>query len=237
MHFIPERRTGPELLDLPPESYTVEELEGSLRDITIVNRYLGDNRAILKHVSRLTAGTTLDRLTVLDIGTGSADIPVAIARWGRKTGVHIEITGIDNNPQTIEIARKRVAGEPGITLAVADGLNLPFPDKSFDYVLCSKTLHHFTNDQAVRLIREAGRVARRGYLIMDLRRSWIACVLIYILTRLFSGNRLTRNDGPLSVLRAYTPAELGALARTAGAAEFTIVREPFWLMVLTGGSG
>ncbi len=235
MLFSPERRIGPELLDLPPESYTPDELDGSLADIRVVNRHLGDVRAILKHFSRLTAGIALDRLNILDIATGSADIPVAIAAWARKKGLPITVTGIDINPQTIHIASEITRAYPEINLAVADGLDLPFPDKSFDFVLCSKTLHHFTEEQAVQLIKGVSRVARRGYLLMDLRRSWIAYLLIYLLTRLFTKNRLTRSDGPLSVLRSFTPDELRSIASQAGASDFTLFTEPFWLMVLTGG--
>ena len=118
---------------------------------------------------------------------------------------------------------------------MADGFELPFPDRNFDFVICSKTLHHFTEQQAVRLLKEAARVTRRGLLILDLRRSWIAYALIGILSRLFTRNRLTRYDGPLSVLKAFTPAEFTALAGEAGVPGFKIVREPFWLMVLVGG--
>ncbi|HEY3307282.1 MAG TPA: methyltransferase domain-containing protein [Desulfuromonadaceae bacterium] len=236
MSFIPQRRTELEFLDLPLESYGFKELEGSLADLTIVNRYLGNNRAVLKHLSKLMSDSERDLFTVLDIGTGSADIPLALAGWARKAGKRVEITGIDNNPCTIEIARNRIGACPDIKLAVADCFDLPYPGKSFDFVICSKTLHHFTNQQAVRLIKEAVRVARHGYLILDLRRSWVAYILIYILTRFFTRNRLTRNDGPLSVLKAFTRDELAALAAEAGASGFTIAREPFWLMVLKGGS-
>ena len=235
MPLIPERRSGPEILDMPPGSYSYEELRGSLADISVVNRYLGDNRAVLKHLSHMIRGSGRGGFTLLDIGTGSADIPVALSGWARKEQIPMEITGVDNNPQTIMIARELADCHPGIRLAVADGLELPFRAKSFDFVLCSKTLHHFTNEQAVRLIGEIVRVAKRGYMILDLRRSRIAYALIYILTRLFTRNRLTRNDGPLSVLKAFTPDELSALASKAGASGFTISREPFWLMVLTGG--
>ena len=113
-------------------------------------------------------------------------------------------------------------------------MRLPFPDQSFDFVLCSKTTHHLTNEDAVCLIKEMLRVAKRGYIIMDLRRSWIAYALIYLLTRLFTRNRLTRYDGPLSVLKSFTPSELAALASSAGARNFTVSREPFWLLVLSG---
>lgn len=244
MLLVPDKRTSPEFLDLSPEAYRPAELEGSLADIRVVNRYLGDRRALLKHLSAKLAACgcadlsgssgTAPAFTVLDIATGSADIPVAIADWARKAGLAAAITGVDINDQTIEIARKQTARYPEITLQVADGLRLPFPDKSFDFVLCSKTAHHLDDADAVRLIREILRVARRGYLVMDLRRSWIAYGLIYLLTRVFTRNRLTRNDGPLSVLKSFTPNELAALAAGAGASAFTITREPFWLLVLSG---
>jgi len=232
MNFIPKRRSGPEFLDLPPDTYRPEELEGSLADIRVVNRYLGDMRAMVKYLSLKTGGTTA--FSLLDIATGSADIPAGIAAWARRAGKRAVITGVDINRQTIGIARRRCEGFPEIRLAVADGLDLPFADKSFDFVICSKITHHFTDEEAARLMGGMMRVAKRGYLIMDLRRSWIAWALIYILTRLFTTNRLTRYDGPLSVLRSFTPDELAALARRAGATEFAISREPFWLMVLAG---
>jgi SAM-dependent methyltransferase len=232
MPFIPEKRSGPEFMDLSPEAYGQEELEGSLADIRVVNRYLGDLRALLKHLSAKTAGSTA--FTVLDIATGSADMPVAIAGWARKAGMRATITGIDINEHTIDVARKQTAGYPEIKLKVADGLHLPFPDKSFDFVICSKTAHHMNNEDAVRLIKEILRVAKRGYVIMDLRRSWVACALIYLLTRLFTRNRMTRYDGPLSVLKSFTPGELAALASSAGASDFAVSREPFWLLVLAG---
>lgn len=232
MPLIPERHTAPEFLDLSPEAYALEELEGSLADIRVINRYLGDCPALLKHLAELAKG--LSGFTLLDIATGSADIPIAIVEWARRRGVGAAITAVDINEQTVEIARRHAAGFPEITVEAADGLSLPYPDKSFDFVLCSKTAHHLSNDEAVRLVSEMLRVAKKGYLIMDLRRSWIAYTLICLLTRIFTRNRLTRYDGPLSVLKSFTAAELSAVARDAGASRFTVFREPFWLLVLAG---
>ena len=230
--LTPAKRKGLEILDLSPDAYSFEELDGSLADIRVVNRYLGDQRALLKHLSaKVGAGSAF---SVLDIATGSADLPVAMVDWARKSGVSATITGVDINERTVEVARKQTAQYPEITLAVADALHLPYPDKSFDFVLCSKSNHHMTDAENVSLIQEMLRVARQGYIIMDLRRSWIACCLIYLLTRIFTRNRLTRHDGPLSVLKAFTPEELAALASSAGATKFTVAREPFWLLVLSG---
>jgi SAM-dependent methyltransferase len=230
--FIPEKRTGPELMDLPPEAYGADELAGSLADLRVVNRYLGDQRALLKHLFALNAGAAA--FSVLDIATGSADLPIAIADRARKKGIEVAITAVDINEQTVEVARKRTANYPEIAVQVVDGLSLPFPDKSFDFVLCCKTTHHLTDEDVVRLLKEMFRVARRGYLVIDLRRSWIAYALIILLTRIFTRNRLTRYDGPLSVLKAFTPRELAELASRAGASDFTVSREPFWLLVLSG---
>jgi 2-polyprenyl-3-methyl-5-hydroxy-6-metoxy-1,4-benzoquinol methylase len=234
MRWIPERRSLPELQDLPHDSYARDELEGTLKDLTLVNYYLGNGRAVLKHLAAMNAETADEGFTVLDVATGTADIPVTIAKWARQAGIRVGITAVDLDPLIINIAKKRSEPYPEITLAVADGFDLPFAKKSFDYVLCSKTVHHFTDEKVLQMIKEFSRVARRGYVIVDLRRSWIAYILIFLLTRLFSRNRLTRSDGPLSVLKSFTPGELAALASRSGTSVFRMSKEPFWLLVLEG---
>ncbi len=238
--LVPERRRSPELIDLPPESYSKSEYAGSLADIRKVNCFLGDNRATLKFFSALVSGlgASAERpIRVLDVATGSADIPVAIVKWARRQGLKIVVTAVDINPLAVREAAAFTRAYPEITLAVADGFSHPFEDGSFDIVLCAKTLHHFSEEDTVRLLKEMGRVAAIGYIIMDLRRSWVAWLLISILARIFTRNRLTRYDGPMSVLRSYTIAELGALAGRAGLSGCKIVRQPFWLMVLSGRKG
>ncbi len=237
MTLFPERRYGPELIDLPIDENSLSEYAGSLADIRKVNRFLGDYHAVLKYFTslvssdrRLQAGV----VRVLDIATGSADIPAVIVKWARRKGIQIEVTAVDNNPIAIREAAFFTRDYPEITVSIADGFSLPFKDSSFDIVLCSKTLHHFGEDDTIRLLREIVRVADIGYIIMDLRRSWVAWTLITVLTRLFTKNRFTRHDGPMSVLRSYTVTELDALAKRAGLPGHGTVKEPFWLMVTSG---
>jgi 2-polyprenyl-3-methyl-5-hydroxy-6-metoxy-1,4-benzoquinol methylase len=240
MSLVPERRHGPELIDLPPENYSQAEYAGSLADIRMVNCFLGDNRAVLKFFSAIVSGigASAERpIRVLDVATGSGDIPVAIVKWARRQGIKVDVTAVDINPLAVREAAAFTQAYPEITVAVADGLSLPFEDGSYDIVMCAKILHHFSEEETVRLLKEMGRVAAIGHIIMDLRRSWVAWLLISILTRIFSRNRLTRYDGPMSVLRSYTVAELGALAERAGLAGRRIVRQPFWLMVLLRKKG
>ncbi len=237
MFLLPKRRDGLELIDHPPETYSRSEFAGNLADLRKINRYLGENHAILNVFSNLASDIALssDRpIRVLDVATGSADIPVAIATWARKHGRKIVVTAVDINPIAVQEAASITQGYPEITVAVADGLSLPFKDESFDIVLFTKTLHHFSEDDDVRILKELDRVAAGGYIIMDLRRSWVAWVLITMLTRLFTRNRLTRHDGPMSVLRSYTDTELGALAEKAGLSGHSVTREAFWLIAVSG---
>lgn len=224
----------PELLDLPHDSYARDELEGLFKDLTLLNDHFGNGRAVVKHLAAMNAETADEGFTVLDVATGTADIPVTIAKWARQAGIRVRVTAVDLDPLTINIARKRSKYYPEITLAVADGFNLPFANQRFDYVICSKTAHHFTDEEVTRMIREFSRVARRGYVIVDLRRNWIAYILIFLMTRLFSRNRLSRSDGPLSVLKSFTPEEFAVLASRSGTSVFKVSKEPFWLMVLEG---
>jgi ubiquinone/menaquinone biosynthesis C-methylase UbiE len=239
MFLTPRRRNGPELLDMPEGHYTFEELEGSLSDIRSVNRYLGDTRAVLVYLDKLADAMSFRAagraISILDVATGSADIPVSIAGWARQNGINVRVTAVDVNPLVVEAARKNTASYPEITLAVADGLALPFADSSFDFVICAKTLHHFTEEAAGSMVREIKRVGAKGYMFIDIRRSWVAFALIYLLTRLLTRNRLTRNDGPLSVLRSFTDDEMARIARLAGLDGFRVVRLPFFRVAIVGG--
>jgi len=241
MLLVPDRKYGSELLDLPPGAHAEGELAESLADIRQVNRYLGGISSVLGHFTNRAGALTEEKgvreLSVLDIGTGSADIPVALVDWARGRGIALSVTAVDVNPGVLDVAREYVKEYPEITLAVADGLTLPFPDASFDFVVCSLTLHHLSEHDARRLLKRIAGLARSGYIVGDLRRSWVAFGLIYVISRILTKNRLTRFDGPLSVLRSYTDRELSEMALSAGLDGFSVVRHPFWRMALVGGRG
>jgi SAM-dependent methyltransferase len=237
MSFLPRRKRGLELIDLPNENYSLSEYAGNLADIRKVNHYLGDYHTTLRHFTSLVpadAGIWARPIKVLDVGTGSADIPAAIVEWARRQGIQVEVTAIDNNPMAVREAIAFTRSYPEISVAVADGFSLPFEDGSFDIVMCANTLHHYGEEDAVRLLKEIHRVAAIGYIVKDLRRSWVAWSLITMLTRIFTKNRLTRHDGPLSVLRSFTVTEQEALAGRAGFVGHRVVKEPFWLVVISG---
>jgi len=238
MFPVPDRIYSPELLDSPDDCSGHDELAGSLADIRVVNRYLGGVSASLRHMDELASYVTWlssgEPLRVLDVATGSADIPVEMVEWAKGRGIKISITAVDISRSIVEHARLLAAGYHEISFVVADGLRLPFADGAFDVVHCSLALHHFREDDARVLLSEIARTAGHGFIVCDLRRSWVAYGLIYVLTRFLTDNRMTRNDGPVSVLRAFTGRELAVLASGAGLEDFRVVHHPFWRMALVG---
>ncbi|CAN5889648.1 hypothetical protein BH23GEM9_BH23GEM9_01420 [soil metagenome] len=220
---------APELLDEP--AHDRRELEQSLDQVAEVNRLLGGRRAVWIALRPLLAA---DRVTtILDIGTGSADIPLDIDRRAAAAGHAVSITAADLHPQMRQIALARSAHRDSITVAAADALALPYTGSSFDIVLLSLTLHHFEQEEQVQALREATRVARRAVIVNELER----CRANYYGARFLAatrwrGNRLTRHDGPLSVLRAFTRSELRDLARAAGMRIERLERRFFYRLVL-----
>ena len=224
----------PELLDAPHHDRA--ELEQSLDQVAEVNRFLGGTRAILRTLEEIAppAGD----LHILDVGTGSADIPIAIDRWARSRPMTVHITATDLHPQMLEIAADRTRSLPFIHTEPANALDLRYPPACFDIVLLSLTLHHFEREDQIRALRAAARTARRAVLVNELER----CLPNYLGARLLAltrwrSNRLTRHDGPLSVLRAFTSTELREIAQEAGITVSTVKRHFFYRLVLVGKLG
>lgn len=222
------RAAGAERMDEPDQD--PEELGRSLVDLRHVNRWLGGYRVVLRHLAALVARHPRPSYRVLDVATGSADIPLKVAAWARARGVRMQIVATDNHPTTLDFARRHAAGDADVRVEPADALRLPYDDGAFDFAMCSTALHHFdARGDLLRVLGEMHRVARIGGLINDLRRSRPAYVGARLLAMTFwRRHPVTAHDGPLSVRRAFTPAELADLARAAALPGARVHRhEPF----------
>jgi ubiquinone/menaquinone biosynthesis C-methylase UbiE len=215
-----------ELMDRPVDAPA--ELEGNLADIEFANRWLGGIAPIRREVRRTGART------ILDVGSGSGDIPHALVRDGRLRGIDVRVTCLDHSLQMIEIARRRTGNDARLTFVCGEGERLPFDDGAFDVVTATLALHHFEPPAARELLREMRRVARLTPLVGDLARSRPAFAATWLWART-TRNRLTRHDAPLSVRRAYAPHEALELAREAGWRSPGVRREPFFRMTLFDG--
>jgi ubiquinone/menaquinone biosynthesis C-methylase UbiE len=215
-----------ELLDGPLDDPGA--LAGNLRDLRRINRWLGGVRLSADAIDALAAHR--EQLTVLDVGTGGADIPMALLARAEKRGRGLAVVGIDSRPEVLAaavVAQPAVATTAGLELHVADGRGLPYADDSFDVAHTSMVIHHLTPEEAVVLLREMGRVARLGVVVNDLDRSRLGWIGAKVIGHLLTGNRYTRQDAPLSVLRSYRPDEMKELLRTAGLTPVRTERRAF----------
>ena len=205
-----------ELMDGPLDDDVA--LATNLRDLRRVNRLLGGTDLSRRALAALVDGGPAP-LTLLDVGTGAADIPAALLADARRTGTSVRITAIDSRHEMLAAAvatDPSLANLPGLHLRVGDGLALTDADGSFDVVHASMVLHHLEPPEAVVLLREMARVARTGIVVNDLVRSRLAWVGAWLMSHVLTRSRFTRRDAPLSVRRAYTGPELQALLTEAG---------------------
>jgi ubiquinone/menaquinone biosynthesis C-methylase UbiE len=220
------RSDGQELLDGPLDDPAA--LRGNLRDLRRINRRLGGVRLSARALEALLDGrptTPASLVRLLDVGTGAADIPVAlIGRFGdrRSSQAALHVTGLDDRPEVLEAARDLdpalvdLEARGVLTLTLGDGRSLPYPDDAFDVAHCSLVVHHLDPADAVAMLDEMARVARVGIIVNDLVRGRLALIGAWLVTRLTTRNRYTRHDAPLSVRRAYSRAELRELLTAAG---------------------
>jgi hypothetical protein len=210
-----------ELMDRPA---SFDERAGCLEAIGRFNELFGGRRLTLLHVRGLLASLPADRpVTVLDVGAGAADIPVALVRWARRSGRRIRVLALDRNSATLKYARGYAAAYPEITLIQGDALALPVRPGSVDVVISAMTLHHLQSPDATRYLAEMDAAARLGWVMNDLVRGRGAYRLVWVLTRMFSRSAMARHDGPMSILRSYTPPEVVALCEKAGFFDVRVV--------------
>lgn len=207
----------------------------------------------LHRVHRLTGGVGLaarplyraarDRpgpLRLLDVGTGGGRLAAAVARRVADGRAVRAVLG-DLHPRTLAVARERAGGTgpggPETRFVRLSGDALPFPADSFDLALCATTLHHLEREEALACLRELNRVAGGRWVVTDLRRGWAALAAVRLLAAtLWRRNPFPRHDGPVSVRRAFTAAELTSMLAEADLGEARVDRRgPVRLRAVGGG--
>lgn len=208
------------MMDVPGQPR--ELLVGDLRNLRVINRYLGCYGNVLRALSGALRGQSQREFTLLDIGTGNADIPAAIVDWARQRKLSARLSCLERDAITAEEAAGQTRALPEIKIVRGDALRPPFRPASFDFVLASQLLHHFPYEQIVHLLRSWATLARRAVIVSDLVRHPFAYHGIRLLTKCFTRNIMTRTDAPLSVRRALTMEEWRAVMREADIGRFTV---------------
>lgn len=198
IHCLGGRVILPELMDHAPP----EPTRRSLSDLVLINQRLGGHRILIDRLLELVSPS--EPFSLLDIGAASGDMAKeALRRFPRMSPINL-----DRRALHLENASH--------SKVVSDAFELPFADCSLDFVHCSLFLHHFSDDDVVRLLKESWRVARHGLIVQDLERHPLAYYFLPATKWLFRWSNLVLHDGPISVEAAFKPGELASFAAAAG---------------------
>ena len=213
-----KRNFDPAILELMDRPQPVSaELERDLEQLRKLNRWFGSYRLVSIFMRRwIRAGT---EIRVVDLATGSGDIPRLLVDHARRVGARIEVDAVDQQAATLEIARSLSADYPEISYHAANILEWNSA-QAYDIALCSLVLHHFSDDDAVKLLRKCRELSKRFVLVSDLRRGFLLQAGVYILTAVIFREPMTRFDARLSAERAFSFDEVRDLAVQAGWKDF-----------------
>jgi len=227
-----KRSFDPAVLEMMDRPQPVSpELERDLQRIRQLNRWFGSYRLVLSFVRRwIKPGA---RMRVLDLATGSGDIPRLIVDFARKIGAQIEIDAVDRQAATLEIASSLSEGYPEICYHEANILEWNGA-QDYDIALCSLVLHHFSDEDAVRVLWRCRELSQGFVLVADLRRGLLLQTGVYTLTTLIFCEPMTRFDARISAQRAFSFSEMRNLANQAGwknfgHKRFRFARQGIWL--------
>lgn len=207
-------------------SITDNRIDDALDELSLINKFLGGNlifkRAFkyLINTSRKSNAASASKyhLSVLDVGAGGAEYFYIL----NNKAYQINWINIDLNIRACRYEKNR---QPGNYTVCSNALYLPFKDKAFDVVHASLFLHHFKENDIIRLLQAFMSLSRQGIVINDLRRNILAYLGIKLLTALFSRSQMVKNDGPLSVKRGFIKTELVKFLQAAGIKKYIIKRK------------
>jgi SAM-dependent methyltransferase len=225
----------PEMADRPDsdERFVLDALE----QLRAVNRRFGALSAVARGLKYLRADLhAKQEIQILDLATGSADHPIALAQEARRMKQPVRITALDANPLMRKTARQLTRSFPEISVVEGNLHHLPYPSHLVDVVLCSSFLHYCSHDDALRVVQSMYRLARIGIIVQDLRRSRFAAASAWLYTRLTTRNPIMWYDAVQSVLRSFTLQELALLVSEAGLPHWTIMPVPLYRMLLIARS-
>jgi 2-polyprenyl-3-methyl-5-hydroxy-6-metoxy-1,4-benzoquinol methylase len=188
---VMDRSEATELLEDP--SLPADVVAAAYRDLTRTQRFLGNTRAIFRQLRKIQEPVHL----VVDIGCGQGQLLQEIHKK-----LDVDVIGFDLRPAP--------ASSP-IPILTGDAAVDPLP--SADVALAVCIIHHLSEADVIRLIRNVSKSCRR-LIVLDLVRHWIPLTLFRVFVAPFL-HPINASDGLTSVKRAFTPAELRSMADEA----------------------
>lgn len=201
-----------------------EVVNQTLRELEIINRWLGGNAVTISGIKRLALEKTegSNKITIADIGCGGGDILKEIAWWGKKQKLNLMLTGIDANPNIIEFSKNNTKAFKEISYQTHNVFSEDFQKTKYDIIVATLFTHHFNNQELAQLISSIVKQSRIGIVINDLHRHWFAYHSIRLLTKWFSKSPMVQFDAPVSVLRSFHRSDIISILKEAGIKNYSL---------------
>ena len=199
-----------------------EELRDALDQIARINQLLGGNKVTLEGIKKVIPSNKTETITIADIGCGNGDMLRMLSDFAQKNKLDFKLIGIDANEFTINYAKKLSVNYPNIDYQCVDIFSEDFKTLKFDIIVCTLTLHHFTNEQILNIITTFRDNAKTGIIINDLHRSKLAYRLFELICFIFKLNRMSRQDGLVSILRGFKKNELEEFSKKLNLKNYNI---------------
>lgn len=201
------RTSEPEIMD--DFDMKGEILQEALDKISKINQLLGGNKLTLQGVQRLIQTINKNEtITILDVGCGNGDMLRKLADFGKQNHYNFNLIGVDANEFTVNYAKKLSRNYSNISYRKENIFDKQFIDIKHDIVLCTLTLHHFSNSEIEKLLAVFHNNSKIGIIINDLHRSSISYRLFQLLCLVFNLNKMSKQDGLTSILRGFKKQEL-----------------------------
>jgi 2-polyprenyl-3-methyl-5-hydroxy-6-metoxy-1,4-benzoquinol methylase len=205
----------------------------ALHGLRRMNRWTGNTRAAWVAIRELASSLSAQKMSVLDIATGSGDVPIHLCRYAAATGTTLEVDACDLSDRALAFAARSLPEHTSIQLFTLDIVSDPIP-RQYDVVMCTTFLHHLSEMNAARVLRKMHDAALKRVIVVDLERGALNWLLVSLGCRLFSRSKVVHFDGPQSVRAAFTINEIRKLANTIGFRRFRVTRSWPCRFVLVG---
>ena len=199
-----------------------EELRDALDKIASINQLLGGNKVTLAGVKKLIGNNVSETIKIIDVGCGNGDMLRALANYSKKNNLKFELVGIDANPFTIAHAESLSKEFDNISYQCKDIFSHLENPISCDIVLLTLTLHHFIDEDIIKLLQHYKGAAKMGLVVNDLQRSATAYRLFTALCYVFKLNHMSKQDGLTSILRGFKREDLLRYSTILKLKNFTI---------------
>ena len=216
------RSIQPELLDDP--HIGEREHFSALRGLQRLNRWTRLIDLVWRPIRRLAQQNPDSALRILDVATGSADLPIQLKQRARRESVNLEIEACDISSQALQFALDHCRkNEASINLLQLNVLSDIIP-RDYDVIMCSTFLHHLTDEQTEFALSKMIEAARLQVLVVDLVRSPLNWLQVAIASRMLSRSPVVHSDGPQSVRAAFTLREVEAIVSKLGFQDYQLTK-------------